>query len=218
MPAATIERMPEERRHRLVRTAASEFATAGYDSASLNRVIQACGLSKSSFYHYIASKEELFALVVADLSGALVNEVGVPDPDAFAGQQFWPTAEALVDRMMVALQSDDAYAALGRMFYLSGVSDGETVVRSLAAVESWVHAVLEVGRRSGEVRDDLPVGLQSRLVFAVLRALDEWAVQHLDTILVEQWPDVLVAQKTAIRRLLAADAVGSRSASATGAG
>lgn len=202
--------MPAERRQRLVRTAAAEFAAAGYERASLNRIIRACGLSKSSFYHYIASKEELFALVVSDLSGALVGQVGVPAPDAFAGEGFWPAIDLLFDQLMEALQSDEAYAALGRMFYLAGAPEtgGSAVSQALASVESWVQAVLEVGRHSGQLRQDLPVGLQSRLIFAVLRALDEWSVRHLDTIPDEQWPELMQAQKAAVRRLLAADASG----------
>jgi AcrR family transcriptional regulator len=206
MTAANIDRMPEERRRRLVRTAAAEFSGAGYEGASLNRIIESCGLSKSSFYHFIASKEELFALVVSDLSRTLVGEVQAPAPEAFSGEDFWEIVDRLFDRLTVALQSDEAYAALGRMFYLSGPSDGSAVSRPLASVEAWVQAVLAIGRESGTVRQDLPVGLQSRIVFAVLRAFDEWSVQHLDTIPVEQWPELMAAQKTALRRLLATEA------------
>ena len=36
---------------------------AGYERASLNRIVKSCGLSKSSFYHFVASKQELFGLV-----------------------------------------------------------------------------------------------------------------------------------------------------------
>jgi hypothetical protein len=54
------------------------------------------------------------------------------------------------------------------------------------------------------VRTDLPVELQSQLVFAMLRALDEWSIRHLDTVPAEQWPSILLAQKAAIRRLLEA--------------
>lgn len=208
MPAGDVDRMPPERRRRLVRTAATEFATAGYEAASLNRIIHACGLSKSSFYHFIASKQDLFALVVADLSTTLVDELDLPEPERFQAGEFWPTVDALFDRVTSTLQSDDAYAALGRIYYLSGAPEdaGSVVNRALASVESWVHAVLEAGRRSGAVRTDLPVQLQARLVFAVLRALDEWSVQHLDIIPAEQWPNLLLAQKATLRRLLEPDA------------
>lgn len=207
MPAGDIDRMPVERRRRLVRTAAAEFATAGYDAASLNRIIQACGLSKSSFYHVFASKQDLFTLVVADLASELADAVGAPEPDAFSADRFWPTIDALFDRLMLVLQADPAYAALGRMFYLSGTPDdaGSAVNQALASVESWVRRVLESGRQSAAVRDDLPVALQSRLVFSVLRALDEWSVRNIDSIPAQEWPNLMIAQKAALRRLLEPD-------------
>jgi AcrR family transcriptional regulator len=204
MPTENFERMPVERRRHLVRTAAAEFAAAGYDRASLNRIIQACGLSKSSFYHYVSSKEQLFGLVVADLSGSLISQVEIPSPDEFVEGGFWPTVDQLFDRLMVTLQTDEAYAALGRMFYLTDVPDDadNAVGRALASVESWVQQVLDAGRNAGSVRTDLPVGLQAQLVFAVLRALDEWSVSQLDSVPPDELPGVIAAQKGILRRML----------------
>lgn len=204
MSAGNIERMPTERRRHLVRTAAAEFAAAGYDRASLNRIIQICGLSKSSFYHYVLSKEQLFGLVVADLSGALIRDVEIPAPEEFAGDRFWAAVDQLFDRMLVTLQTDESYAALGRMYYLSDApSDADNAVsRALASVATWVTRVLDVGRADSSVRDDLPVELQARMVFAVLRALDEWAVGQLETIQVDKLPGIIAAQKSTIRRML----------------
>src|SRR5690606_28573881 len=168
MPTENFERMPVERRRQLVRTSAAEFAAAGYDRASLNRIIQACGLSKSSFYHYVSSKEQLFGLVVADLSGTLAGQVKIPSPAEFVQGGFWPTVDQLFDRLMVTLETDEAYAALGRMYYLTDAPDDadNAVGRALASVESWVQQVLEAGRSAGSVRTDLPVALQAQLVFA----------------------------------------------------
>lgn len=204
MPTENFERMPVERRRHLVRTAAAEFAAAGYDRASLNRIIQACGLSKSSFYHYLSSKEQLFGLVVADLSGTLVSQVEIPSPEEFVQDGFWPTVDELFDRLMVTLQEDEAYAALGRMFYLTDVPDDadNAVGRALASVESWVQGVLTAGRDAGSIRTDLPVALQAHLVFAVLRALDEWSVGHLDSLPATELPGVMAAQKGVLRRML----------------
>ena len=56
--------MAPDRWDRLLRAAADEFAQAGYEQASLNRIIRACGMSKSSFYHYVDSKEQLFERVL----------------------------------------------------------------------------------------------------------------------------------------------------------
>jgi hypothetical protein len=77
--------MAPERRRLLLETAAREFARAGYERASLNRIIRSCGMSKSSFYYYLGSKEALFDAVVTEGGAALVAAMDVPDPDEFAG-------------------------------------------------------------------------------------------------------------------------------------
>lgn len=204
MPRSAFERMPPERRDALLRTAATEFAAAGYERASLNKVIRECGMSKSSFYHVVESKQELFEYVIRDLGAALARAVDIPDPAAFGDGRFWERAAQLWSEVSAATE-DDAFVALGRMFYLSGTPDAATgAVRStLAAAEAWLDAVLEVGRRSGDVRDDLPVDLQRALVFSVLRAMDEWMLSQLATVPTPDLETIGAAAIDALRRLLA---------------
>lgn len=196
--------MPPQRRRLLVHTAAQEFASAGYERASLNRIIRDCGLSKSSFYHVIASKKELFNLVIRDLGAAIRASVDIPGPEDFATADFWEVARRLLDRLGRASQADESFAALGRMFYLSGTpDDGDNGVdEALVAVENWLGEVLQAGRNTGSVRDDLPLSLQSRLVFTVLHTLDEWTVTHLDSLTTEEIPLLAHAQLGAVRRIL----------------
>src|SRR5690625_7603611 len=70
-----LQRLDPARRERLVLLAAEEFATHGLASASLNRVLAAAGMSKSSFYHLLASKQDLFDLAVGDLAAAVAAEL-----------------------------------------------------------------------------------------------------------------------------------------------
>lgn len=206
MPTGDLRRMSPDRRRLLVQTAAAEFATAGYEQASLNKIIKACGLSKSSFYHMIDSKRALFELVVQDLTEQVAATIDLPEPQSFAGSRFWSHIEDLLAQLTAVAETNEALTALGRMFYLPGIpdEDGAAVPTAQASIESWVRSVLEVGRASGVVREDLPVSLQGRLVFAVLQALDEWTVTHLDDLAPEDFPEIVGAQLGAIRRLLKA--------------
>ncbi|MGE0542009.1 MAG: TetR/AcrR family transcriptional regulator [Dehalococcoidia bacterium] len=207
MPVDRVDRLPDARRRLLVRTAVREFATAGYEAASLNRIIRACGMSKSSFYHFIPSKQALFDLVVRDLGHALVAALRIPDPHGFAGDQFWPRVETLLDRLAELSAADDRFVQLGRMFYLSGAPTDESsaVSEALGSIESWLHAVLTVGRGSKAVRDDLPISLQSRLVFAVLRALDEWTLLHGDAYEPADLERLIRAEYDTLQRMLRPD-------------
>lgn len=204
MTTGDIERMPPERRRLLVDVAAREFASTGYERASLNQIIRNCGLSKSSFYHVIASKRELFDLVVRDLSKGLVETIDIPQPREFSGPQFWVRIEQLFDELLDASQGDEVFLALGRMFYLSDTSDhGEgAVAEALGSIDAWLRDVLSAGRESGAVRNDLPVTLQGELLFAVLRAFDEWTVTRSAGLEPDELSRLVGAQLATIRRIL----------------
>jgi AcrR family transcriptional regulator len=196
--------MPVPRRRRLVRAAAREFASAGYEGASLNRIIRTCGMSKSSFYHVLDSKRDLFDLVIRDLTMALASSIAIPRPDEFSEGRFWATVERLFRELAGVSGRDESFVALGRMFYLPGTPDGarDAVHQALASIEAWVGEVIEVGRRSASVRDDLPVLLQSRLTFAVLLSLDEWTLTSGGELQPDELQRLLDAQLATLRRML----------------
>lgn len=205
MPAGDLGALTPERRDLLVRTAAAEFAAAGYRGASLNKIIRACGMSKSSFYYVLTSKEDLFALVVADLTARLGHQLEVPAPREFAGAAFWPSVASLCTQFWTVASTEEAFTHLGRMFYLAQTPEAarDAVATTLSAVRSWLAEVLQVGRAGGAVRDDLPADLQLSMVFALLQTVDAWAVQHAET---DEQAGLLDASVRAVRRLLSPDA------------
>lgn len=196
--------MAPGRRRLLLETAAREFARAGYERASLNRIIRSCGMSKSSFYYYLGSKEALFDAVVTEGGAALVAALEVPDPASFA-DDFWGRARRLLDRVVALGQREPWFTDLGRVFYLDDAPSGPGTAlgRALAAVDAWLERALAAGRASRAVRDDLPTSLQRQLTFAVLRAMDDWSLRHLEDLDPAQRHRLAEAQFDAIRRLLA---------------
>ncbi|HWT51730.1 MAG TPA: TetR/AcrR family transcriptional regulator, partial [Caulobacter sp.] len=77
-------KLPAPQQQAIVQAALSEFAAHGFHDASLNRVIEAAGISKGSLYYYFDGKEDLFAYVAQAGLGGLIAEVG-PLPDLGAG-------------------------------------------------------------------------------------------------------------------------------------
>ncbi|WP_194421052.1 TetR/AcrR family transcriptional regulator [Microbacterium abyssi] len=170
-----LMRLSPERRRALAEATVAEFARAGYEGASLNRIIRDAGMSKSSFYHFVGSKDELFDTVVRMLIDDVAALWSLPEPADFA-DAFWPRVDALLEQF-AALAAEPALQHLGRIFYLPEDS-AESGARAelLRRVRAWVEEVLHVGRDSGAVRDELPLDLQADVAFAVLRAIDEWAL------------------------------------------
>ncbi|NIJ12471.1 AcrR family transcriptional regulator [Saccharomonospora amisosensis] len=204
MSTSRAASLPHQKRDRLLRTAAREFASVGYERASLNRIIRACGMSKSSFYHYLDSKQQLFELVVEELSDSLLRQLGVPDPQEFA-DDFWRNARRLLTRLADIAEREPLFTDVGRMFYLpkAPTGKGTAVDGAVAAAERWLDRALEAGRGNGAVRDDLPLDLQRHLAFAVLRAFDEWTLRHLADLDSAESERLMLAQFGTLRRLLA---------------
>ena len=171
------------RRTALAEATVAEFTRAGYEAASLNRIIRDAGMSKSSFYHFVGSKSELFDAVVRMLVADVRAQWTPPAPSEFGARAFWRRVDALLGEF-ATLSASPALQHLGRIFYLPG--DAASAVSGgargelLDAVREWVEAVLRAGRESGQVRDDLPLELQVDVTFAVLRAIDEWAIAGPD--------------------------------------
>lgn len=193
-----------DRRRALLDAAAEEFARAGYEDASLNRILRRCGFSKSSFYYYVESKAQLFAWVVTELGAELARAAEVPEPETLGEPGFWDRVERLVLRLAELAGQDDRNAVVGRLFYLPGVprGDGTGLARAEAAIEAWLRDALASGRVSGAVRCDLPAPLQDALTLAVLRAFDEWTLEQTE--LGPADLDALArAQVATLRRMLA---------------
>lgn len=195
-------RLGPERRTALTEATVAEFARAGYEAASLNRIIRDAGMSKSSFYHFVGSKNELFDAVVRMLIADVAAQWTPPAPEEFGGQAFWRHVDELLAQF-TALSTLPALQHLGRIFYLPGDAAGAGGARTelLGAVHGWVRAVLQVGRDAGQVRDDLPLELQADVTFAVLRAIDEWALRGGDAY--ERAAVGASAPAMVLRRLLA---------------
>jgi AcrR family transcriptional regulator len=197
--------MAPERWDRLLRTAAKEFAQAGYERASLNRIIGECGMSKSSFYHYVDSKEQLFEHVLRTYGPALIEALTLPN-EAELGRDFWAEIDGIAARLLELSARDPIYGLIGRMCYLPDAPSGDATAlgHGFALVLAWLQRAIEVGRRDGAVRDDLPAELQARALLAVVRVFDEWSLTQMPPD-IETQQRLVKAQLAAIRRLIGSD-------------
>ncbi|GAB3268296.1 hypothetical protein [Arthrobacter pigmenti] len=73
---------------------------------------------------------------------------------------------------------------------------------ALTSIGRWLQDVLLAGRRQGQVRDDLPSELQSRLVFAILRTLDQWVAGTASTMSVRESAAYVRTAAETVRRIL----------------
>lgn len=196
--------MAPERREALLRTAAGEFARAGFEQASLNRIIKVCGMSKSSFYYYVDSKEALFDLVVTEAGAAMVTTMDIPTPDELADSpDFWARIAQFLDQLVSPGDRAQWFEDFGRLFHLADApSRTGALAQTLTRMYAWLDAVLAIGRSRSAVRDDLPAALQARLVIAVLSAMDDWSLTQSADLDLAGRQRLAATQLDTLRRIL----------------
>lgn len=198
--------LPPVRRRELLDAAMREFVRHGFGGASLNRIIRSCGMSKSSFYHYYASKEALFDAVVTAIVDELRAALKVPDPEELAVPGFWDEVARLSDELMRAAAHDRRLIDLWRLFYAPDAPTGDDgpLGRVKAGIDRWLEQVVAAGRSVGAIRDDVPPSLQSELTLAMVWTIDAWALRQLKETDAEEGRCLADLQLDLIRRMLAA--------------
>jgi AcrR family transcriptional regulator len=178
MPLPRYARLEPERRARLLEAATAEFAARGFADASLNEILAAAGLGKSSYYYYFADKEDLFATVLDEVYRSIAAEVPALDLDVRSAKHFWA---AVAQHLLGWLQ-----AISQKPLALRLIRDAQAIRRkptpalafAFQRLSSMTRTIIEEGRRRGFVRTDLEV--------SVLVALVEGADAALDASLYEQ--------------------------------
>ena len=113
MPRPRFHKLPPEHQEGILRAALEEFAAHGFNAASLNRIIDAAGISKGSMYYYFDGKEDLYAHVLRVELGRMFEAAGpFPIPTARTPEAFWSAIEESHRRLVGALMSSPRVAAL----------------------------------------------------------------------------------------------------------
>ncbi len=184
MPLGRLQRMPTEKRERLLTVAAQLFATHGYEAASLNHILGEAQIGKSSAYYYFEDKADLFCTVVL----ACLDQLGLaPTPAEVASlsaANFWSVFAGVHDRPFA--QSHDQpwrFGALRAAEHLTAES-----LRHPALARLTVHLadymmehmgqMLARGQALGVIRRDLPLPLLLAWFRALDAATDDWLLAH----------------------------------------
>jgi AcrR family transcriptional regulator len=184
MARPRFHKLPAEQQQAIVGAAREEFSAHGFNAASLNRIIDAAGISKGSMYYYFDGKEDLYAHVTHVELGRLFTEVGpFPVPVARSAEAFWATLEDYYLRIMSGLIASPELGALARGWLGASASPAlrQAQQELEASLVPWFERALVAGQRARAVRSDLPRGLLISVVFGMGQAMDTWLMtQELD--------------------------------------
>ncbi len=155
---------------RLLAVAVAVFIERGYDGTSMEDLSRASGLSKSSLYHHIDSKEQLLRLA---LERALRPLLEVLEEDEAAHGPAVDRLAHVVRREVAVLSAQLPYVTL-----LLRVHGNTATERwALEQRRRFDKAVADLVQRAideGDIRADVDARVTARLVFGMVNSLVGW--------------------------------------------
>ncbi|WP_433038105.1 TetR/AcrR family transcriptional regulator [Actinomycetospora sp. CA-053990] len=171
--------LAHQQQQAIVRAAVDEFATHGFHDGSLNRVIEAAGVSKGSLYYYFDGKEDLYTYVTRLEFERLFAGLGPFHAPVHGGpDDFWSGLEGYYVEVMAAFSASPQLGALTRGWLAaSGNPALSTAQQEMERVAlPWIERTLAAGQDLGAIRADLPSGLLVAVVVGMGQAMDTWLV------------------------------------------
>jgi AcrR family transcriptional regulator len=173
--AASVQAAPRRGRpgydlESLLAVAVTVFNERGYDGTSMEDLARRLGISKSSIYYHVESKEDLLALALdRALDGlfAMADEVKASDGPAIE------RLESLVRGSVGVLADRLPYVTL----LLRARGNTRTERRALARRREFDQIVADLvaeAEQDGEIRPDVDPAITARLLFGLVNSLVEW--------------------------------------------
>ncbi|MGW7635486.1 TetR/AcrR family transcriptional regulator [Streptomyces decoyicus] len=154
----------------LLAVAVEVFIERGYDGTSMEHLSKAAGISKSSIYHHVRSKEELLHRAI---SRALDGLFGVlEEPGAVQGRAI-ERLEHVTRRVAEVLMDELPYVTL--LLRVRGNTDTERwAMGRRREFDHEVSDLLKQAAAAGDLRDDVDIRLATRLLFGMINSIVEW--------------------------------------------
>jgi AcrR family transcriptional regulator len=179
MALERFNHLPEARQREILTIAAERFAAEGFEGTSYNELLRALGFGKSQAYYYFESKQDLFVTACRACYADFYQQVSA-QPEPQSAEEFWARLREntllgfhyqkthhLAARLSLAIARSPAGEALS-----SEVVMGDPEGRR--AYDAW----LDLGRRLGAVRADLPEGVDRRLSLSLSALVDAWFAER----------------------------------------
>ena len=154
----------------LLAIAVTVFNERGYDGTSMEDLSRRLGISKSSIYYHVNSKEDLLSLA---LDRALNGLFAVAD-------QVTASAEPAIDRLEQLVRGS-VFVLADRLPYVTLLvrARGNTATERRALTrrrqfDEIVAALVKEAERDGDIRPDVDPAITARLLFGLVNSLVEW--------------------------------------------
>lgn len=154
----------------LLTVAVRVFNDRGYDGTSMEHLSKAAGISKSSIYHHVRSKDELLRRA---LSRALDGLFGILAEAGAREDRAVVRLEYVTRRTAEVLMAELPYVTL--LLRVHGNTDTERwAMAKRREFDQQVAELLKQAAADGDLRSDVDVRLATRLLFGMINSIVEW--------------------------------------------
>jgi AcrR family transcriptional regulator len=179
MPFPRYDKLPLEKRERLMEAAAQEFAASGFENASMNRILETVQMSKGAAYYYFEDKVDLFFTVIHYCIERSKLDLAL-DPATLTAETFWPSfAELHRQPLLNSFEQPWLFAAVRAAEHLPPAAlEREPLASFARRVRTWMLNLLKRGQELGVIRTDLSEQLILAWIAALDDASDHWLLDH----------------------------------------
>ena len=167
-------RDPEGTVDKLTEAALGLFAEAGYERATVDRIVAEAGFSKGAFYAHFKSKEELFLHILEQRLGRNLHRVQ-------ALCRLEGSAQDWLKHVLATLLNFSAESksmrALSMEYMANGMRHPEIGARITAMHERWRDLFADTLRRSPEYAQGRLKGSPEAIAYALVAMIDGFIVQ-----------------------------------------
>ena len=151
---AAFDKLPPEKRDRILRVAVEEFANNGFENTSIQQIAKKSEISVGSVYKYFENKETLFSMVVRGGLSSLENLlIGLAD----SSEDIIVKAETIIRALLEFSRENPALVKLycrltttDNSEFLTGIS------QHIEAMSASIYTVaISKAQETGDVRNDV---------------------------------------------------------------
>jgi AcrR family transcriptional regulator len=148
------------------------FNTHGYDATSMVDVAESLGITKSTLYHHVSSKEQLLTMAVDRALDGLF-EAAEKDQGQDQDQNATVRLEHLIRRSVLVLAERLEFVTL--LLRVHGNTEAEQhALARRREFDRIVTDLVEKAQAEGGVRADVDPATAARLLFGMVNSLIEW--------------------------------------------
>lgn len=168
-PESRMERKKEETQNRIFATALRLFKEHGLEAVTMEQIAEEADIAKGTLYNYFPSREA----IIHDYLQKVFQE---KRDDRIAQIRQLPDTKTrlnwILGQLVDGVQAQKEFFEVFMVYRLKQVVSFRPVEGAEATLPSLIRVILDLGRESGELRNDLPVSLLEDLFdFVVIEAI-----------------------------------------------